>query len=319
MPAPAAASWSTTRVFGTWGGHDGSMLAGTYRVLLPARVGNTPSDKIIPAGVFAQGMLNVTPGSPSFDLEVPCNDDPDNSPNGWKPVILITFSQTGIAPETYEIPTPTGVEINLRNVVLSETIPDSVEILIRDIPGGLATLDAAGKLKTEQVPDGIGGGVESWAEVTATTDYPASGLVLGDDARLTNQRTPTDGSVTAAKVASGLHLLTTAERTQVLAAQSAAQVDTRADARIDARITGSPAAYDTFLEIANAMAADDTVATALAATVATKAPKTEGLGVRVKTGGTWPARPTGYASVLSIGADPSPLDQVAGDLRWIPQ
>jgi hypothetical protein len=319
MPAPAAASWSTTRAYHTYLWHDGSMLAGTYRVIMQQRVGNAPSDATIPAGLFASGLLNTTPGSPSFDMQVPCNDDPDNFPNGWQLVIRFDFSQSGIEPETFIIDTPTGVDINLRTVILAETIPDAVNVLIRDVPGGLATLDTAGKLKTEQIPDGIGGGVESWAEVTATTDYPASGLVLGDDARLTNQRTPTDGSVTAAKVASGLHLLTTAERTQVLAAQSAAQVDTRADARIDARITGSPAAYDTFLEIANAMAADDTVATALAATVATKAPKTEGLGVRVKSGGTWPARPTGYASVLSIGADPSPLDQVAGDLRWIPQ
>jgi hypothetical protein len=58
--------------------------------------------------------------------------------------------------------------------------------------------------------------------------------------------------------------------------------------------------------------------TNLSTDLAARALKTEGLGVRVKSGGTWPGRPVGYASVLSIGDDPSPLDQVAGDLRWIP-
>ena len=48
---------------------------------------------------------------------------------------------------------------------------------------------------------------------------------------------------------------------------------TAVDALIDARMTGAPAAYDTFLEIANEMAADDTAAAAMAADIATKTGK----------------------------------------------
>lgn len=60
------------------------------------------------------------------------------------------------------------------------------------------------------------------------------------------------------------------------------------------------------------------VSTAQQTALDLKAPMTGVAGVRIKSGGTWPSRPTGYAVIVSIGADPSPVDQVAGDVRWIP-
>lgn len=65
--------------------------------------------------------------------------------------------------------------------------------------------------------------------------------------------------------------------------------------------------------------------TNLTTDLAARSLKTETVGVRVKSGSTdlgagpgWPLRPSGYALVNSIGADPSPTDQAAGDIRSIP-
>jgi hypothetical protein len=49
------------------------------------------------------------------------------------------------------------------------------------------------------------------------------------------------------------------------------------------------------------------------------APKSLSSTVVTKSGGTWPARPTGWQRVVWSGADPSPLDMAAGDVREIPQ
>lgn len=67
------------------------------------------------------------------------------------------------------------------------------------------------------------------------------------------------------------------------------------------------------------------VSGAITTSAATKSDKSLSAGFRVKSGSTdvgagpgWTVRPTGYALVVSVGADPSPTDQVAGDSRWIP-
>lgn len=160
-PAP---SWNTTRVYGTWHHMDGTMRPGRYKVTLPVRVTNVTDDVIIPAGVFAQGDLNITPGLPSLDIQVPCNDDPDNSPNGWQPTIEVTFND---APgEKYVIDTPIGQSVNLRTVVLAASIPAPQTVLIRGVPGGLAELDADGDVIDADGQKVTGGGVD---EATVTT------------------------------------------------------------------------------------------------------------------------------------------------------
>lgn len=152
-PAP---SWNTCRVYGTWHRLDGTMRAGTYKITLPVRVTNATDDVIIPAGVVATGELNTTAGVPSLDVQVPANNDPDNSPNGWQAVVEVTFHDA--AGEKYVIDTPVDGEVNLRTVVLAASIPVPKDVLIRGVPGGLAELDAEGKVVAEQLPEGIGGG-----------------------------------------------------------------------------------------------------------------------------------------------------------------
>lgn len=152
-PAP---SWNTCRVYGTWHKLDGSRRTGTYKVTIPVRVTNATDDVIVPAGVAMQGTLEVDSGSPSLDILVPASNDPDNSPNGWQAIVEVTFSDA--AGERYVIDTPVDGEVNLRTVVLAESIPVPKDVLIRGVPGGLAELDETGVLKAEQVPEGIGGG-----------------------------------------------------------------------------------------------------------------------------------------------------------------
>lgn len=153
MPAPAP-SWNTCRVFGTWHKLDGTRRTGTYKVTIPVRVTNSVDDVIIPAGVALTGTLNIDSGSPSLDIDVPSNSDPDNSPNGWQPIIEVSFSD---APgEKYVIDTPVDGEVNLRTVVLAASIPVPQAVLIRGVPGGLAELDAEGKIVVDQIPDSVG-------------------------------------------------------------------------------------------------------------------------------------------------------------------
>lgn len=142
MPT-AAPSWGTCRTYGTWHSHTGEMLSGTYSVSVPVRITNATDDVIVPAGLFASGTLNTTPGQPSFDLALPASDDPDNSPTGWQVTVKITFAN-GVKGEEYVLSTPLGGEINLRTVMLPATIPTPEPGFIKGVPGGLAALDADG-------------------------------------------------------------------------------------------------------------------------------------------------------------------------------
>lgn len=146
MPTPAP-SWNTVRVFGTWVNQDGSLKTGTYKVEMPVRVTNATDDVIIPKGVFATGVLNTTPGVPSLVVEIPASDDPDNFPTGFQPILTVTFSD---APgEVYALDLPVAlsgdpVGLDLRTVVLLDTLPAPVAVLVKGVPGGLAELNADG-------------------------------------------------------------------------------------------------------------------------------------------------------------------------------
>lgn len=192
MAAPAAASWATTRVFGTWRGQSGTMLGGTYKVTIPARVTNQTDDVIVPKGVYATGPLNTTPGTPSFDMQIPCNDDPDNSPAGWQPVLEITFATTGLEGEKYLLDTPVGVDVNLRTVILAATIPAAQMVLIRGVPGGLAELDSDGDVIDAAGEKVTAGGLPDDADLD---DIPDSATRL---AMTSSERTKLSGVATGA-------------------------------------------------------------------------------------------------------------------------
>lgn len=241
-------SWNTKRVFATWLKQAGlEMRAGTYKVTVPVRVTNATDDVIIPAGTYASGSLNVTSGTPSLDVQIPCTNDPDNSPNGWQVQIDITF--TDAAGEKYLLDVPiVGGDINLRTVVLTASIPAPVPVLIRGVAGGIAELDADGDVTDAagaKVLPSSGTALTSYAtQVAPLVDYPAtfppaigataSTAVAGNDARLTNARTPTAHTHLAADVsnstATGRALITAtdaaAARTAIGAGTSSLAIGT---------------------------------------------------------------------------------------------
>jgi hypothetical protein len=345
-PAP---SWASCRVYGTWHSPIGDMLTGTYKVSLPVRVTNAPDDVIVPAGVFASGSLAVVDGSPSLDIMVPANDDPDNFPSGFQLQVLITFTGSKTT-ELYVIDTPSDGEVNLRTIVLVQSLPAPVPYMVKGVPGGLAELDADGDVIDADGEKVIaGGGLDEMALADYLATHLDDSAFDGDYNKLSNRPTipaipatlpPTDGTVTDAKVATGAAIslaktvdvttapgrlaMVNAERSKLAGipadAQSAAQVDTRADARITAWVGAAPGALDTLDELAAAIADDANFAATITAALAAKAASGLTLGFRKRVSpSVWENRPVGFAAVISYGADPSPTDQVAGDFRWIPK
>lgn len=118
------------------------------------------------------------------------------------------------------------------------------------------------------------------------------GIVASSDSRLTDQRTPLDGSVTDAKVASGAAIalsklavnplaranhtgtqtLSTISDAGTIASHAVADFTTPAqvDARITSLINAAPSALDTFGEIATQLAADETAAASLTTALSTE-------------------------------------------------
>lgn len=169
--ATGAASWGTCNVVGTWHNQDGSNKDGTYTVTVPNRVCNATDDVIIPAGQFAAGELVTTLGQKSLDLDLPANDDPDNSPVDWGQIqVVVTFKDKSKT-ETYVIDTPLNGTVNLRNVVLAANSPTQAPFLVRGVPGGVAGLNADGDVidAAGDVVGSGGGGGSSITDVTVTT------------------------------------------------------------------------------------------------------------------------------------------------------
>lgn len=115
--------------------------------------------------------------------------------------------------------------------------------------------------------------------------------------------------------------------TLVIASTAALTTDLAAKAPLASpALTGNPTApTPTAGDNDTSIATTAFVTGGIATAVGTKSDKTASAGFRIKSGVTdvgagpgWPVRPTGYTTVVAIGADPSPTDSVAGDVRWIP-
>jgi hypothetical protein len=199
MPGVLLESWNLVRVYGTWVTPDGAtMLSGTYTITIPGRLTNSTDDRIIPAGTFASGQLNTTPGSgASLDIMVPATDDPDIEQDDWKLVITVKFS--GAAQEIYEIDVPVanrpsadggnGAGVNLRQIALSAQITPQIALYGVGVPGGLARLSTDGLAVLNANGDpitGTGGtgGSSTWP--VAGTPSPLAGL--SSTANATNVR-----------------------------------------------------------------------------------------------------------------------------------
>lgn len=139
-----SASWSSTPVYGEWIDADGTPMVAAYEIDLPNRVTVPADGKIMPKNRKITGTLD---SAGSLNELVPCNDDPDIIPQGWQPTVKITFSDGTV--ETYQINTPESANsltppgINLANEVSVQQIETS-QVLVANIPGGLATLDQDG-------------------------------------------------------------------------------------------------------------------------------------------------------------------------------
>lgn len=152
MPSPVS-SWNTVRAHVNFYDRAGLKMlkAGTYKVTIAPTVTNTPDDGVIPGGIYAQGDLNQAPGAPSFDLQVPATDDPDNSPLGFKVRFDFTFTD-GSSPISMVLDIPVALSgnadgLNLRNFIDTSSLPSTeVAGLVRGVPGGVAALNGQGQV-----------------------------------------------------------------------------------------------------------------------------------------------------------------------------
>ncbi|GEL95346.1 hypothetical protein [Cellulomonas composti] len=207
-PAP---SWDTTRCHGTWHTMTGALRPGAFKVTLTDRVTNTPSDAIVPAGVFASGRLATT-GATSLDLLVPVVDDPDNStPTSMRVVVDVAFDEPGVKGERFVLAPVRGVEINLRTVSPDGALsPAQVASLILGAAGGVALLDADGDVidaTGAKVVAGPGGGLDEealseWVDDSLDDGALHTALAAKADAGATT--TALAGKADAAAVASAL-------------------------------------------------------------------------------------------------------------------
>ena len=169
MTGVVVPSWDMGQVIGTWRKLDGTLRPGKYKVTYP-RVTNVTDDAIIPAGVFAEGDLNVQPGARSLDLSLPATDDPDNAEAAFIVTVAVSFDDA--ADETYNVAIPVGVTVNLREVIPAvSAIPLQQPHLKMGVPGGLAVLDAQGRVLDGDGDPITGGG----STVDGITDAGAVG------------------------------------------------------------------------------------------------------------------------------------------------
>ena len=171
MPGAVTPSWDMGQVIGTWRKLDGTLRPGRFKITYP-RVTNVTDDVIIPAGVFADGDLNVQPGARSLDLSLPATDDPDNAEDAFTITIAITF--TDAAAETYNVAVPVGGIVNLRTIIPAvSSIPVQQPQLKMGVPGGLAILDALGRVLDGDGTPVVGGGAGGPADWGSLTGKPA--------------------------------------------------------------------------------------------------------------------------------------------------
>lgn len=281
-------------------------------------------------------------------------DDPDITPNGWQVRVEEKFA--GNVGKIYAIDTLSELlllDVPGVNLSLQDPPPGSPSapepVYAKGQPGGIAGLSVNGFPLTadgvELDPDGLGGGASTVEELTdatpvgkavvkATTAAVARSSIdaaATTDARFTDQRVPTDGSVTAAKLNAAL----AASIAKADASLNQAQVDARAQLLIDALVAGSPGLLNTLDELAAALGDDPNFSTTVLAQIAGKADgtatttalatkgaktETEGVVIKNEVAGTWGARPTGYLRVRWFGTDPGPTAGVmqANDIREIP-
>jgi hypothetical protein len=241
-------------------------------------------DVVIPAAIFTSFPAADDPDIIGDDLTVTINE---NLSSG-------TGKRYTIQPLLAHLALPIP-GVNLGSVsppTDAPTVP--APVYQKGIAGGVASLDSTGKIPADQLPDDIGGGTALTSyetQVEGLPDYPTTfppdttGLAAvatsGAYGDLSGRPTiptvpstlpPTDGSVTAAKMASGLVAMTTAERSKLTDLPADAQSAAQVAATVAGLVASAPAALDTLDELAAALGDDANFATTVTTALAAKAP-----------------------------------------------
>lgn len=141
-------------IFGSWFWPDGTLRPGTYKIVSDASVSSVVGAGIVmPRGLVQTGQLNTDEALSirSFVFDSPAANDPDMSPNGFG--ITITVTPEGAEKETYRLSPSLVNEIGGVNLRLA-VFPAPGPLSFRGIPGGVAELDATGKVPISQIPAG---------------------------------------------------------------------------------------------------------------------------------------------------------------------
>ena len=203
-------------------------LAGTVKFTLNVpklvQVGATPAPLVIASTPFvavldAEGYLSTpdSVGAASYPVvNLVANDDTDLNPYNttYSVEYSLRLGTTPIPLASHTIFVPSGGSVDLANFIPPSSAPAIgtaqaealLALAVRTING--VGPDSAGNVVVSG--GGGGGGSVNWVDIVGTpsTFAPIIGsgptqAVAGNDARLTDQRTPLDGSVTSTKIADG--------------------------------------------------------------------------------------------------------------------
>jgi hypothetical protein len=178
--------------------------------------------------------------------------------------------------------------------------------------GNTLTVSATGSggLDAEAVRDAIGVALIGTGVISVTVNDAADTITISSTATANS----TDAQLRDRSTHTGTQAISTVTNLQT-------SLDAKAPLASPA-FTGTPtgitATHVGLGNVNNTSDANKPVSTAQQTALDLKANKTAVEALIVKSGGTWPTRPTGFAAVRWRGADPDPTDMVAGDVREIP-
>ena len=142
-------SWILVPVRGTYRTFTGAPASGWVRFTLPYRMVDQLSGVVIPA----DGELQVDLDQYGhFEVMLPATDDPSITPTGWVYRVQERFfDQDG---RNFPMAVPKAAAqsgIDLKDVLPADVFPPESTVLYKGVPGGVAVLDAFGR-----VLDGFG-------------------------------------------------------------------------------------------------------------------------------------------------------------------
>lgn len=148
--------WDRISVTGTWRDSANALIEGEWIAILFNRATNTVDTSILPAGLIGDGVFNRNEPGPSLRVGVPASDDPAVGIQDFEIEIQVDPKEGPV--EIYRIVTLMSMELtglDLSTVVpyVGGTLPPApAPILVKNIPGGIAGLDAGGRVPLANMP-----------------------------------------------------------------------------------------------------------------------------------------------------------------------